>query len=294
MDPPRHLCRGRPMVCTGPCNPLRAHHHHHHHHHHHRHHRQKAYMSDKVSARENMPLSDESVPVSTARGKTSDNPSEKSDNSSEKFVNSSEKFDNPKEKSDDLDEKSCNPDDDQKDGSTDDESVFATSSLSSSKTALANVSFASRKARIPEKAEVSATSTEAQDVLSSQKELDTMKTAKECREDNQPTQEVPRAFSQRIVATRTSITQVRKVTVRPVCRRRETFRSRAVRGMCAAMPRRTSSLCLYLVILIFYAGLHLLMATVAHETWVHQFFVYSQLCGFFVFVMWRITGTVSI
>lgn len=37
MNPPRHACRGRPMVCPGPCNPLKAHHHHHHH----RHHRQK-------------------------------------------------------------------------------------------------------------------------------------------------------------------------------------------------------------------------------------------------------------
>lgn len=45
MDPPRHACRGRPMVCPGPCNPLKAHHHHHHHHHR-RHHRQKSDMTE--------------------------------------------------------------------------------------------------------------------------------------------------------------------------------------------------------------------------------------------------------
>ncbi|KYN02434.1 PREDICTED: uncharacterized protein LOC108774274 [Cyphomyrmex costatus] len=56
MDPPRHACRGRPMVCPGPCNPLKAHHHHHHRHHHHR---QKLDMTKIVTPGKDILLPDE-------------------------------------------------------------------------------------------------------------------------------------------------------------------------------------------------------------------------------------------
>ncbi|XP_067213624.1 uncharacterized protein [Linepithema humile] len=50
MNPPRHACRGRPMVCPGPCNPLKAHHHHHHH----RHHRQKPDVTSVAASEEDV------------------------------------------------------------------------------------------------------------------------------------------------------------------------------------------------------------------------------------------------
>jgi len=56
MDPPRYACRGRPMVCPGPCNPLRAHHHHHHRRHH-RH--QKPGVTGVTTPRKDIPLPDE-------------------------------------------------------------------------------------------------------------------------------------------------------------------------------------------------------------------------------------------
>ncbi|XP_070165450.1 uncharacterized protein [Polyergus mexicanus] len=64
-DPPRHTCRGRSMVCQGPCNPLRApQHHHHHHHHRHRHHRQKNDATSVATSRKNISfLPDEFTPL---------------------------------------------------------------------------------------------------------------------------------------------------------------------------------------------------------------------------------------
>lgn len=62
MDPPRHACRGRPIVCPGPCNPLKAHHHHHHH----RHHRQRPDVTG-VAAPKDIPLPDEFSQIALLR-----------------------------------------------------------------------------------------------------------------------------------------------------------------------------------------------------------------------------------
>lgn len=55
-----------------------------------------------------------------------------------------------------------------------------------------------------------------------------------------------------------------------------------------------SSLFLYLMIFIIYAGIHVLLAVTTWRTSVYQFFASSQICGFFAFLMWRITGTILI
>jgi len=59
MNPPRHACRGRPMVCSGPCNPLKAHHHHRRH----RHHRQRADETSAATSGEDIALPEEFDPI---------------------------------------------------------------------------------------------------------------------------------------------------------------------------------------------------------------------------------------
>lgn len=66
MDPPRHACRGRPMVCPGPCNPLKAHHHHHHRHHH----RQKPDITGVAVPGKDIPLPDEFSQITQLNLKT--------------------------------------------------------------------------------------------------------------------------------------------------------------------------------------------------------------------------------
>ncbi|TGZ32797.1 Uncharacterized protein DBV15_00895 [Temnothorax longispinosus] len=68
MDPPRHTCRGRPMVCPGPCNPLKAHHHHHHR----RHHRQKPDMTGAAVPEKGIPLPDEFSQITLLRSLMTD------------------------------------------------------------------------------------------------------------------------------------------------------------------------------------------------------------------------------
>lgn len=69
MDPPRHACRGRPIVCPGPCNPLKAHHHHHHRHHHHR---QKSDTTRVAVPERDVPLPDEFSQITELRSLETD------------------------------------------------------------------------------------------------------------------------------------------------------------------------------------------------------------------------------
>lgn len=68
MDPPRHACRGRPMVCPGPCNPLKAHHHHHHR----RHHRHKPDVTGIAMSGRDISLPDEFSQISLLRSLRTD------------------------------------------------------------------------------------------------------------------------------------------------------------------------------------------------------------------------------
>jgi hypothetical protein len=177
---------------------------------------------------------------------------------------------------------------DQDSYSTDDKSAFAT--LSSSRITLIKVSSISRSR--PEKADASTAFMEEEILSRKELKLLAMETDVSPREEET---DLPKIFSQRIVATTTtSVTQMKKTIVRSLRQPEpKTFKCRATK-MCAIMPKKVTSLILYLLILILYAGIHILMATTARNTSLHQFFLYSQLCGFFVFLIWEITGKILI
>jgi len=171
--------------------------------------------------------------------------------------------------------------------SIDNKSAFAT--LSSSRITLIKVSSISRGSR-PEKADASTTFMEEE--ILSRKELKVL--AMETDISTEAEKDLPKMFSQRIVATETtSVTQMRKTVVRSL-RPKENVKCQQIAKICTVIPKTVSSLLLYLLILIIYAGMHVIMVVTAQNTLVHQFFLYSQLCGFFVFLMWEITGTITI
>lgn len=58
--------------------------------------------------------------------------------------------------------------------------------------------------------------------------------------------------------------------------------------------KRMPPIFIYLMILIFYAGIQLSVAAIAWQTLTYQIFVSSQICGILAFLMWKITGTILI
>lgn len=65
-----------------------------------------------------------------------------------------------------------------------------------------------------------------------------------------------------------------------------------MRRLDGVAPRTT--LPPFLLLLMIYAGVHVLMAVFMGQTSAYQLFLSSQVCGLIVFLMWWMTGTVLI
>lgn len=240
-DPSRHLCRGRPMVCPGSCNPLRAHQYHHHHHHRRR---QKYDVASGTTSRNDISFPDELTPM-LLKSLKSDVP-----------VTSAI--------------------------STDDESISKTSSFA--RIALIKVSPIPKIPR-PEETDISAI---LQKVLS-QRKLEKL---------GEPSTSEPPLLRKidTTVPTRT-ISHPKEIIVRiatnlaPKTLNVKCIITKKLNGL---IPKVVSSLFLYLMIFIIYAGIHVLLAVITWRTSAYQFFASSQICGLLAFLMWRITGTILI
>lgn len=240
-DPSRHTCRGRPMVCPGPCNPLRTHQYHHHHHHR----RRQKYDVASATTSRNIPLPDEFTPMLL---------------------------------------KSLKPDiPDTSAISTENESISKTSS-SFARIALIKVSPSPRAPRLEES-----------DISAILREILTQKKLEKLGEPSTSEPPLLRKIDT-TVPTRT-ISHPKETIVRIAAN----LASRTLDVKCiiakklnGLTPKVASSLLLYLMIFIIYAGIHVLLAVITWRTSAYQFFASSQICGLLAFLMWRITGTILI
>ncbi|XP_029163495.1 uncharacterized protein LOC114934946 [Nylanderia fulva] len=243
-DPPRHVCRGQPMICPGPCNPLRAHHQHHHHHHH-RHRRQKYVDATSVTtSRKNISfVTDEFSPMLLKPLKA------------------------------DIPGTSAI--------STDDESTSKTSSFA--RIALIKVSSIPKTTPRPEKIDIPAIMRK----ILSQRKLEVV--------GEPSTSESP--FLRKIDSTRPeSLPQQRIVEIAAyrVPRTLKDVKCIVTKRLNGLISKVVSSLFLYLMIFIIYAGIHVLLAVITWRTSAYQYFASSQICGILAFLMWRITGNILI
>ncbi|KYQ48003.1 hypothetical protein ALC60_12963 [Trachymyrmex zeteki] len=246
MDPPRHACRGRPMVCPGPCNPLKTHHHHHHRR---RHHRQKPDMTGIVTPGKDVLLPDEFSQITLLRSLKTD--------ASVTSVTSKDAM-----------------------------SVSTTSS--STKFAVIRIprAYQSKKTDVPAIIQ-QILSPDRLEMLGEPSKLRTEKTS----------ELVPlRKIESPIPAKTTTYPKETAARITPY----QTPRNCLNKVICAIMMKLnkltlkiTSPLLLCLTILIIYVGIHVLLAVIA-RTSAYQFFMSSQICGVFVFFMWRLTGTILI
>ncbi|CAL1687271.1 unnamed protein product [Lasius platythorax] len=243
-DPPRHTCRGRPMICPGSCNPLRAHHQHHHHHHH-RHRRQKYDTTSVTTSRKNISfLPDEFTPTLLK--------SLKSDTPVTSAIST-------------------------------DESISRTSSFA--RIALIKVSSAPKTPR-PEETDIPAIMRK----ILSQRKLEML---------GEPSTSEPPFLRKidSIVPTRT-ISQPKETIMRIAAYRAprtlKDVKCIVTKRLNGLTSKAVSSLFLYLIIFIIYAGFHVLLAVITWRTSAYQFFVSSQICGIIAFLMWRMTGTILI
>lgn len=239
-DPPRHLCRGRAMICPGSCNPLRAHQYHHHHRHHRR--RQKYDVASGTTSRNDISLPDELTPM----------------------LLKSLKSDIPVTIS------------------TDDESTSTMSPFA--RIALIKVS-PSPKIPRSEETDISAI---LRKVLSQRK----------LEMPGEPSTSEPPLLRKidTTVPTRT-ISHPKEIIVRIAANlapRTLDVKCIITKKLNGLTPKLVSSLFLYLMIFIIYAGIHVLLAVITWRTSAYQFFASSQICGLLAFLMWRITGTILI
>ncbi|KYM80000.1 hypothetical protein ALC53_09526 [Atta colombica] len=237
-DPPRHACRGRPMVCPGPCNPLKAHHHHHHC----RHHRQKPDMKE-ITPGKDVLLPDEFSQVTLLSSLKTD--------VSVTSVPSKGAM-----------------------------SISATSS--STKIAVIRIPKTQPKTDVP---------AIIQQILSpdrlqmlgepSKPRIEKMSELTPLRKIEMP------------IATRMIIyPKETAARVTPY----QTPRNKVIRALMMKLnrlPLKITPLLLCLTILIIYVGIHVLLAIMV-RTSAYQFFMSSQICGVFAFLMWRLTGTILI
>ncbi|XP_011688935.1 PREDICTED: uncharacterized protein LOC105450683 [Wasmannia auropunctata] len=254
MDPPRHTCRGRPIVCPGPCNPLKAHHHHHHGRHHHR---EKADVTEIVAPGRDIHLLDEYSQITLLRSLRTE--------------------------------------------------ASVTSVTAEDATSISRTTSSARIAliRIPKtppprdkKADVAAI---IQQILPPEKLHEVLK------KTGEPSTSKPRTerAKKEKLAFPGKIESARIPTVGPGKTPAAAASSAPPRDSndvtaCAFMTRlqygltRASPVLLCLTILMIYAGIHVLLAVIAWQTPAHQFFVSSQICGLFAFLMWQLTGTILI
>lgn len=243
-DPPRHACQGRPMVCPGPCNPLKAHHHHHHHHHRH-HQRQKPDMTRVAMPEKDIPLPDEFSQTTLLRSLRTDT------------VTSATSMDN----------------------------ISISRTSASSKIALIGWSRSSRQK------ETNVSAITQQILLPGKLEMLGEPSKPRTEETCEP------AFFRKVQPPIPSIFYPKETAVRILGAYRaprilnDTY---AVMTRLEGLTNRPSTFFLCLTILLIYAGIHILLAVIARRTPAYQFFVSSQICGVFVFLMWRLTGMILI
>lgn len=255
IDPSRHVCRGLPIVCPGPCNPrLKARHHHHHHHHrHHRDRREKYYdTDDSVATAEDAsyPPTTEFVLASSSRGP--------------KAAAAAAVLE-----SDDV--------------STDGgESLCRTSSFSG--IALIRVSSVLRASRRPDEKKID-DATILREILSRGPPPETFFAA--------PPRKIARIAAPTTPAAATT-TPSEDVVCRATTWTLGDARSAIAKRLNGLTPRRPSPLVQCLTILTIYAAIHALLAAVAWRTTASHFYVSSQICGILALVMWRTTGTILI
>lgn len=245
-DPSRYTYRGRPMVCPGSCNPLRAHHQHHHHHHRHRRQKYVDATTSIITSRKNISfVTDEFTPM-LLKSLKSDTP-----------VTSAI--------------------------STDDESISRTSSFA--RIALIKVSSSPKTPR-PEETDIPAI---VRKILS-QKKLEMV--------GEPSTSESPflRKIDSVVPTKPVSLPKERIVGIATyrVPRTLKDVKCIITKRLNGLTSKVASSLFLCLVIFIIYAGIHILLAVITWRTSAYQFFVFSQICGIFAFLMWRLTGTILI
>ncbi|EFN61210.1 hypothetical protein EAG_12769 [Camponotus floridanus] len=239
-DSSRHTCRGRPMVCPGSCNPLRAHQCHHHHHH-----RRRQKYDVATGTSRNIPLSDEFTPMLL---------------------------------------KSLKPDiPDTSAISTKDESI---SKMSSSFARIALIKVApSPRAPRPEESDISAILRE----ILTQKKLEKL---------GEPSTSEPPLLRKIDTTIPTRAISYPKGTIVRIAAnlapRTLDMKCIIAKKLNGLTPKVASSLLLYLMIFIIYAGIHVLLAVITWRTSAYQFFASSQICGLLAFLMWRITGTILI
>ncbi|KYN33760.1 hypothetical protein ALC56_12018 [Trachymyrmex septentrionalis] len=250
INPPRNGCQGRPMVCPGQCNPLKAHHHHHHHHHR-RHHRQKPDMTEIVTPEKEVLLPDEFSQLTLLR-------SSKRDASVTSMTSK--------------------------------DAISISTTSSSTKIAVIRIPKISQF----KKADVPAI---IQQILSPSR-LERLeeppKLTTEKKSELAPLRKIG-SNRQSPIAT---ITYPKETAARATLH--QTPRNCLNKVICAIMLRLnrmtlkiTSPLLLGLIILTIYVGIHILLAIIA-RTSAYQFFMSSQICGIFAFLMWRLTGTILI
>ncbi|EZA58979.1 hypothetical protein X777_16938 [Ooceraea biroi] len=110
--------------------------------------------------------------------------------------------------------------------------------------------------------------------------------------------ELPPLLAKKTVSTTRLSSRPKETTVRipPYCAPEilNNAKHAIMRRLNGLTPKRASPLFQYLLILSIYVGIHVLLAVIAWRTPAYQLFASSQICGFFAFLMWRISGTILI
>jgi len=232
-DPPRHACRGRPMVCPGPCNPLKAHQHHHC-----RHHRQKADIKE-ITPGKDVLLPDEFSQVTLLSSLKTD--------------------------------------------------VSVTSVPSKDAMSISAISSSTKIAmiRIPKTQPKTDVPVIIQQILSPDRLLgEPSKPRIEKTSELAPLRKIETPIATRMIIYPKE-TAARETPY-------QTPRNKVIRALMMKVNRlKITPLLLCLIILIIYVGIHVLLAIMV-RTSAYQFFMSSQICGVFAFIMWRLTGTILI
>lgn len=261
-DPPRHTCRGRSMVCQGPCNPLRAHQHHHHHHH--RHHRQKNDATSIATSRKDISFLPDEFPL---------------------LLNSL-KSDTPVTS----------------EISKDDESISRTSSFTRIAFIKVSKTPRPEETDVPAilRKVLSQKKLEKLGEASTSKSPPLRKIDRVPMRTIVPMKTI--VPTKTTVPTKTIVPTIslppRETTVRTEAYRAPTtlknMKFIITKTLNRLTPKKVSPFFLFLMIFIIYAGIHVLLAVITWRTSVYQYFASSQICGILVFLMWRITGTILI